>query len=464
MKTPVPPRRLLLLIMTALLCAAAPGAEDFSLEQALELALGNNADLAAKKVALEQARREAAFSWNALWPNLSLTGGISNTHPIDPAGDGTTSWSAGIGTASTDPITFSFAASDIWSASVGVNVKPIAAVPVQMRLAAVKLLSEGETYLEAERALITEVSTGFFKLLADRENIEILRAALALSKRQYEETMQKYNRGLASELDLLNAEYDYQTAGPELDDAVKAYDASLASFLLVLGLEGDADRTPAGDIVTRLVKLPPRAELAALYTGNRGDVKRADLAVRSSELGALSAKLQAKAPTIGLSESFALSPGPAATGAAAGADPVSKGVFSLSVSIPVTPWLPFSSPALSLKAADETTALAERSLETTRKQAALDIQKKADALGQAAGKIHSARMNHTIAARAHELSQQGYEAGLVSQTDLLSARQRMVSARQAVLQAEIAYISAVYDLAGALGLRVEQIYDLYGEA
>jgi outer membrane protein TolC len=51
----------------------------------------------------------------------------------------------------------------------------------------------------------------------------------------------------------------------------------------------------------------------------------------------------------------------------------------------------------------------------------------------------------------------------VSQTDLLSARQRMVSAKQAALQTEIAYISAVYNLATALGMRVEEVFELYGK-
>jgi multidrug efflux system outer membrane protein len=139
------------------------------------------------------------------------------------------------------------------------------------------------------------------------------------------------------------------------------------------------------------------------------------------------------------------------------------GEFSIGISIPITPWIPGSSQSLTIKNTEDASAEAQTTLDSTRKQALLDIQKKVNEALQYAERIEGAELNHRIASRAHELSQQGYRSGLVSQTDLLSARQRMITAKQAAVTAQIAYISAVYNLAAALGLDAEQVYNLYAK-
>jgi len=432
---------------TPLLCAlllafggAAPGAREFSLDEALALAAANNTSLAAKKTALEQARRTARFSWNALLPSVSVSGGLSQSHELykDPS--------------ETDPAS--------WNARGGVSLTFSSDVPAQMKLAAVNLSIEEEVYGEAERALVSEVSTKFYELLADRDNLAILKDALVLAQNQYEETKRKHERGLASELDLLNAEYTWRTAGQDADDAGRVYEKDLAQFLLTIGADsaGEALETPSGEIAARLLALPAVEQLAARHLEKRADVKQAALSAEAAKLTSLAKSLSSRAPTLSLSESVALSP---ADSGFSGLD-TAKGTFSLSVSVPLSTWLPFSSDGLSVKARKEDAATAEAALAAARKQAALDIREKAGAVEQAAAKIDSAEMNFRIASRAYELSRQGYGAGLVSQTDLLSSRQRMVSARQAALQAGIGHISAVYAMASALGMSAGEIYGLYG--
>jgi len=443
-----------LAVWAALETAAA--AEDFStlsLEEAVSLALGNNTEFAAKQTALEQARRSAKYAWNALLPSVSLTGGVQHTHVLNGGGESGWDWNAGVGSAASDPVTFSLGAADQWSASIGLNLKPVAAVPVQTRLAAVEKAAAEETYREAERELVTAVSTGFYQLLADKENTGILRDALALAENLYQETRRKYERGLASELDLLNAEYTWRTAVPALADAEQAYRASLARFRLTIGLDGEGEIEPEGEIDGRRLSLPDAGDLAAWGAAARSDVRQAEYAVKTASLSARTTKLSNRVPTVSLLEKFSIIPGSS-----------SKGTFSLSVTIPLDSYIPVSSEALDIRAADENVKKTERALEQTRKTAALDIREKAAAVEQAVEKIESAALNYRITSRAFELSQQGYNAGLVSQTDLDTARQRMVSARQSSLTAEVSHISAVYALAGALGVTVDELYTLYGEA
>jgi multidrug efflux system outer membrane protein len=426
--------------------AACLSAQELTLDRALELARANNLTLAARKTALEQAERNAAFSWNSFMPNINLSGNIGNTHPINPSGDPANSWGASGG------------------ASLSLN----AGIPSNMMRAETRLKSERETYREAELALVSSVSTGFYKLLADKANIEILRDNLQLTRTQYEQTRRNYNSGLASELELLNAEYTYRTAGPAVDDAATAYEASLASYLLTLGLDPKSGYVPAGEITMTALALPAAGELISAYLENRPDVKRARFAVEIARHTQTIERLSSRAPSITLSESISFSPPsgtvqkPVDPFAVAPGDVVSRGTFSIGVSIPITAWIPGSQQSLAIKTNEDAVKEAERALDNTLKLAELDIKKKTAELSQSAEKIGVAELNYKITGRAYELSEQGYRAGLVSQTDLMSARQRMVAARQAVLTAQNAYIDAVYSLASALGLSIDDIYTKIG--
>jgi len=62
-----------------------------------------------------------------------------------------------------------------------------------------------------------------------------------------------------------------------------------------------------------------------------------------------------------------------------------------------------------------------------------------------------------VAVRAYELSREGYESGLVTQTDLDEARQKSLEARFSVLNAVYLYKSALIELAYALTMEEREL-------
>jgi multidrug efflux system outer membrane protein len=154
--------------------------------------------------------------------------------------------------------------------------------------------------------------------------------------------------------------------------------------------------------------------------------------------------------------------GPSQNGGFIGS-PSASGTFSLTLSIPVSSFVPGSSGSLEIKTARDSAVLAESALETARNKAAEDIKQKADTLLRAGESIASRQQNYRISLRAYELSEQGYERGLVSVTDLQASRQRMISAQQLVLLVEVSYLSAAYELAAALNLDIGELYEKYGQ-
>lgn len=405
-----------------------------SLEEAQQLALEGNATLRSERLSLEASRREAQSRWNAFLPGISLGGSISNNHGI--TAPTSSSWS--------------------WSASGGLSLSLTAGIPVQMQLAALRYEIAEANYQNQVRTILSSVARSFYNLLTSTKNLSVLEDNVALTRRQYEQARLNYNRGLTSELDMLRAQYAALSAEPQLEQARSQYESDLAAFCLLIGSQEKF--IPAGEFQLRELGLPDSQALAEGYLENRLDVIQKRRELREAELARTSQALSARAPSISLSESVRMGP----AGGGMDGDPSVSGSFSVGVSIPVDGFIPGSAKSLAVKKAGDTVAAAQISLETTVAQARQDIVAQAKEVELLWHAVEIAKLNETIAERAYQLSQEGYRAGLVSQTDMEDSRQQMVSAQLAGSTSQSQYLVGVESLANALGLTMDQVYELFG--
>jgi multidrug efflux system outer membrane protein len=427
-----------IVLFTLLGLGSLESAGSLTLEQALDAALKNNADLQKNAVTLQQAKRDKDNAWNMFLPSLSASLGISNNHVITPKPKN-----------EVEPLW-------PWSASISASLGFTAAIPARIKLLNIKEQAAEENYQNEIRKLTSSVSTSFYALLAEKLNIEILRSDLEVKQQQYEQITRNYRNGLASELDMLNSQYTFQTAGPALNDAVVKYEQNIATFLLLIGIDAKTDVTPEGIIEIKMLALPPVDTLVAAFLENRYDVKTQTNALEQTKLNAAIEGVS-RVPSISLSESLSLR-----SGADAFSDPSTlAGSFSVSISVPISAWIPGSSQNINVKTAAEKKGTDAITLDALKKSAEQDIWKKVDEIERITENMGSTELNYRIAQRAFELSEQGYRGGLVSQTDLQTANQRMVSANQTVVTAKISYLTAVYNLASSLSLDVEELYRLY---
>lgn len=415
-----------------------------TLKEAQALALEGNATLRAQRLALDAARRASQSRWNSFLPGINLGGSVSNSHTIL---DGSSS--AGAGTPAAGGNNWS------WGISGGVSLSLTAGIPVQMQLAALGYEIAQTNYQLQLQTVMASVASSFYNLMAEAKNLSVLEDNLELTRSQYEQARQNYNRGLASELDMLRSQYAYVSAQPELEKAQFKYQSNLAAFQLLLGIQETVVPGDAFQLVQ--LQLPDTQQLVQDYREGRHDVVQKRQLLRQAQLTKTSQTLAARAPSVGLSESLRFSPpgerddGPSVTGS-----------FSVSVSIPVEGFIPGSAKSLSLQQVADTVTAAQLNLDTTLAQAQQDIETKVAEVGQLWHAIDIARLNVSIAERSYQLSQEGYRAGLVSQTDLETSRQQMVSAQLAASSSQSQYLVGVGNLANALGLEVEQLYQLFG--
>jgi multidrug efflux system outer membrane protein len=445
------------MVFLAFISGTAVPAAALTLDSAIETAAAGNEDLQKTAVAYQQAKRARDYGWNQfISVPSSLQLGLSNTHQLYPDAAGASAAGTGRGTTGTG--------SD-WPLSaqvtLGASFRFSPDTPAQLSRLDLALRQAGEAYEKALRDLSVSVASSFYTLLASKLNIEILKTDMELKKAQYDQATANYNRGLASELDMLNAQYVYLTAGFSVDSAANKYGEDLAAFFLLIGLDASDGDEPEGAIETRLLDLPPGEELSAQYLMNHSAVKNQVNALELAKLTAAgnTGKL---GPALSVSETFNVS-----ASSQSGfkiESPVISGTFSVSVSIPLGDLLPFSQAGITRKNDKDSLALAASALESAKKNAAQDIQKKVNAVVQSAESIESSELSRRIAARTYELSEQGYRSGLVSQIELQAFNQRMVDAEKSAVTAKIAYLAAVYNLASVLNLDVTDLYELYAKS
>ena len=415
-------------------------AQEITIEKALELAKTNNPDLQKQRLTLQDAQRKSENRWNKFLPNLSANANVSNGHDFKESSE----WN--------------------WKASAGANLSFSFGLPTSIQQAQLDYLQQKTTYEKLEAQTISSISSTFYSLIAEQQNIQILKESQKLAQDVYNQTKRNYNNGLASELDMLKSQYSYLSLEPQIQQAQSAYNNNLANFGLKLGIADSTNLTLKGELQLVQVKLPASQELIEKYLDKRHDVILSEISVQQAEN---TSKIQSanKLPSLSLSENISLGENPLYNPEIQqeGINPLSiNGSFSVGVSIPLSSWIPGSQDSLTSKTNKDNITKAKITAEETKKSAENDIKNKVAEVNRLWNLIDVSKLNVSIATRSYELAKDGYRAGLVSQTDLETTRQQMVNAQLSHLQTQIKYLSAIYDASFALNMQIEDFYKTFG--
>lgn len=415
-------------------------AQEITIEKALELAKTNNPDLQKQRLTLQDAQRKSENRWNKFLPNLSANANVSNGHDFKESSE----WN--------------------WKASAGANLSFSFGLPTSIQQAQLDYLQQKTTYEKLEAQTISSISSTFYSLIAEQQNIQILKESQKLAQDVYNQTRRNYNNGLASELDMLKSQYSYLSLEPQIQQAQSAYNNNLANFGLKLGIADSTNLTLKGELQLVQVKLPASQELIEKYLDKRHDVILSEISVQQAEN---TSKIQSanKLPSLSLSENISLGENPLYNPEIQqeGINPISiNGSFSVGVSIPLSSWIPGSQDSLTSKTNKDNITKTKITAEETKKSAENDIKNKVAEVNRLWNLIDVSKLNVSIATRSYELAKDGYRAGLVSQTDLETTRQQMVNAQLSHLQTQIKYLSAIYDASFALNMQIEDFYKTFG--
>ena len=432
-------RKILLvpILLLALLMPVFADIPTITLSEAIDSAMENNTDMEKARLELQSSLRSAS-NISQYIPDLSLTGSATFNGSIkNQSWSNSGSFSAGI--------------------SMGLGTSLIGSTAVNN---AARTLANLNYAIETS-SLEQSVTQSYWTLVSSKKSIESAQSDLEASERTLESTKTSYEAGMASSLDLANAELTvlhYQYALKLLEDA---YIISQEAFRTLTGIEGDFDVTDFPEIV--YLSLPTAEELYKEYGESTNSIKMLNASVSSSEAALTLQQVSNLYPSVSLALNYNVG------GDAYYNNPMGKDGFNdtasatVTVSVPISSYIPGSSANNNLKNAKDSVAISKIELNAGRKELLSSIRSLLTTIEQNRSNIEICSKLSDTAEKTYELALESYNAGLISSSELQSKMDSLSSAQLDLISAKSEYIQNVYSLAFMLNIDYESLVTLYAE-
>jgi multidrug efflux system outer membrane protein len=397
-----------------------------SSEKAVELALDQSLLLQKSFIDLKTAGIAANNLWAEVFPDISLSGGVSYRTPLFTGTPFNTTTGFG------------------YTASAGLSLRLNPSLPKTIKILDLAYRSQLLNYESARRQLEIQIIKTFFTLLAEKQNLVHLEEIRTLAERQLEKNQTAFANGLISQIAVLQSRLGAETARLNQSNAETAYNTNLGAFLVLLGLDQYTKTVLEGKIEIIRVEADPEL-LIREYLGKRPDIVSQRQNIERLELVQRQTVLNSRSPTLSLSAQW--------SGSGSGGAGFSDGLSgNLSLGIPIESWIPGTKGNQAIGAAEAGVEKARLDLKDTENRAMSEIRSLAENLRNSWEGLEIARLRVEIAERAHELTEEGFRNGTVESLILQEARNDMAQARQQLLEGELAYQTMILDLAAALNV------------
>ncbi|MBO4475225.1 MAG: TolC family protein [Bacteroidales bacterium] len=438
---------LIFLSVVALSAQAQDAPRAITLEDAIRIALSENASVKVADLEIERTGYARKGTYSSLFPKIDGTGSYQRTikkqvmyMDFNLGGSG----SQGEGGAGSNGI--EMGRWNTWSAGVSASM-PLVNAQLWQSLK----ISDQDVELAVEKArasrleTVTQVKKAYYTVLLAKEAFEVYKSVYENALANHELTQKKFNAQRASELDLTRAKTALANAIPNVVDSENAVQLSLWQLKAVMGVDLDAEIDAAGTIADYARELQqPLPE--GLSPDDNSTLRQ--LAIQAEQLaGNIRLQQYANIPTLALAFSYSLN--------AMANDYVFKDYR----------WSPYSYVGLSLSIPIFNGGKRYNAIRQAKVQAAqLDIQRadverqlqiairsSLSTMGTATKSYASASSAVETAEKAYGIANQSYEVGRSTLTDLNDAQLALTQARLGVCQAIFSYLSAKSDLEGTLG-------------
>lgn len=405
-------------------CISSSFAEQkvLNINDALKLAEENNLSIKIQKNSLDDLKNKNNFSWNSISPSLSAGGTYSQnfeyeTQSLDLSG--------------TVRLNFS---TNLFSAIQGAKIN----------------YENGLiSYDQAVQQIKLNVWKAFYRLIYKQEYLSLQKQNLETAKTNYQQNQEQFRNGKISELDVLTSRVNYEGKKPVVEAAETDLADSFAVFNQLLGIDIETELKLEGSMDEIL-----EIKAAEISTSNSSapDILKAQKAVESARNALLSQRFSAYGPSVSgtysVGKSFDLK----------NSTDSLKNNLSVSVSIPLDGYLPWSSGAVSINTARKNLETAELKLKNTETDVALKTESYMRKIRQGLSQIDSLKANVELAQKTYSMTKTAYNYG---KTDFLSLQ----NASDSVLKSEInlknqamTLLETYLDLEFLLGLELDSIF------
>ncbi len=430
------------LAVAARLAAASGGAETvrLSLDQAIVLGLKNSSSIQAKVNSLAAAKVKLAGARSAYFPTLSV--GLSWTHlfeqPEIPAG--------GYAAAS-DPIGL--------SVDVGQTLFTFGRISGGVKLAQ-EAVEQAVLDLEDERRkLVVLIKRAFYGYLLALEVEKINHETFAGKEESYATAKERYEAGLISEFEVLNAESDRESFRATVISSQNGVRIALLNAKNALGVEGDDFKLELVGALEPIPVSPDREALIARAAAVKYDVRSLRKTLQIIELQNKLAR-SANKPTLVAWLNYRLSSG---FNSESGENEYFVGdswdhnlTAGVNLSVPVSALFPWSKETADIRSSRIDLANMRINLNSLLSGIKLAVETTILKIAEEEAKIDSGRKSISLAERLYESALEQFDSGYISSKDLKDSQLGLNASRLALAQAIFSYNMNVLDLMDAVGV------------
>jgi outer membrane protein len=305
--------------------------------------------------------------------------------------------------------------------------------------------SAAESAEVVKSRLAYQTVQAFYGVLFLRADLKVRDDEIDALTRHLEITQRKVAAGTATDFDVLSTQVRIATARSQRVDVTDALAQQNIELRQLLGLPADSSITPAGGFDVSPMGLN-QDSLVQVALVQRPDLKMSRDVVASAEVQARLASL-ADRPTVSLDLS-----GGAKNGYVPDLNQMKANfVAGISVELPIYNG---HRTRFQVGEAEANTAVARSRAQVLERSVSADVQRAVAAVGASLEKIATAEVQVRQARAAVALARTRYQAGVVTNLDVLDAETLLSEAELVQLRARYALVQGHYQLEQAVGVRI----------
>ncbi len=407
-----------------------------SLEKSLEIALEKNLGVRAEAELLKSKKRSSNNSWNLFFPSVSTSFGLSYTKPgTEPT------LAPGI---SREPWTYSYGV----TGSLPLNF----ALYPQVKNLKLAYLNGTLSYDDVVLKLRQTLTTSYNTLLSQRANLELLRLNLKASFDRYNQSKLNFKNGLASELTMLQAQVNYELLRPQLADAETLYANNILLFKNSLQIPLVQEIELTDDLSITPYKFDPR-ELISTFLVNNISLQQSDINIRTLKGNRLALIGRNYTPSFTFSAGYNMN----SPNTSSSTTWSNTGSFSLGISMPLDPLIPFSAKNVDLMNMENTIKNAQINRENLYDSLVTQVVNIIMRMETALTNVQVAELQVSVAEKSYELTNQAYLNGLQELLDVQDSQNQYLQTAQNRLTQNLNYLNTLAELETILNTPTQKI-------
>lgn len=284
------------------------------------------------------------------------------------------------------------------------------------------------------------------------EALSSARKSLEIAKQAEENTQKKFDSGLASSLELMNAKLSCAKAESNFVSLQNTRNKAYYNLKNMLKVDYDFDISDINDIA--FVNLPDASQLYKKYLSSNSTIRPLSIAYKANELGYKATALAYRLPTFTAALNYQYGP----RNALGFDDSMS---FALNASMSLDGFIPGTSAWNSINKAKDEFKASGLKLEDGFYSYREKLSENIDNINLLETKYTSSLRQLELASESYRLTKDAYDKGSVSMTQFDQAMENLLGAEVALIGANLDYKTAVYKFAVYLGEDFDKFVETY---